>query len=141
MIFVNGLNRVNQTLRSPLLILAMSYLGFCLSTVQPKDLQVPNTCLTVPAKLLAIDFSYITLAIFLICSKVRLPLWLTFLTFFLSRSQFPSSLIRRADELGWTVMVAALFWHLSSTMTRIPFHLLPSLTMSSPTFLAFWIKI
>jgi hypothetical protein len=31
---------------------------------------------------------------------------------------------------------AALFWHLSCTITRIPFHFPPYLTISSPTFLA-----
>lgn len=31
---------------------------------------------------------------------------------------------------------AALFWHFSWTITRMPFHLPPSLTISSPTFLA-----
>jgi hypothetical protein len=55
-------------------ILAIIYLGFCLSTVHPIERHVPKTCLTVPAKFLAIDFSSITLAIFLICSKVRFPL-------------------------------------------------------------------
>ena len=48
--------RINQTLISPLLILAITALGFCLSTVAPKERQVPKTCLTVPAKFLAIDF-------------------------------------------------------------------------------------
>lgn len=42
----------------------------------------------------------------------------------------------RAEEVGWTLISAALFWHLSCTMTLIPFHFPPSLTMSSPTFLA-----
>lgn len=42
----------------------------------------------------------------------------------------------KADEVGWTMIYAALFWHLSCTMTLMPFHLPPSLTMSSPTFLA-----
>lgn len=35
---------------------------------------------------------------------------------------------------------AALFWHFSWTMTLIPFHFPPSLTMSYPTFLAFYIS-
>ena len=83
----NVLNRYQfQTLISPLLILAMTCLGLCLSTVHPSERQVPRTCLTVPWKLLDIDFSSRTLAIFLICSNVRLPLWVTFLTFFLSLS-------------------------------------------------------
>ena len=42
----------------------------------------------------------------------------------------------RAEEVGWTVISAALFWHFSWTITLIPFHFPPSLTMSSPTFLA-----
>lgn len=47
----------NQILISPLLILAMSCFGLCLSTVQPTDRHVPKTDLTVPAKFLAKDFS------------------------------------------------------------------------------------
>ena len=42
----------------------------------------------------------------------------------------------KAEEVGLTLISAALFWHLSSTITLIPFHLPPSLMMSSPTFLA-----
>jgi len=49
--------------------------------------------------------------------------------------------MRSADELGLIVIYAALFWHLSWTITLIPFHFEPSLTMSSPTFLAFYIII
>jgi hypothetical protein len=60
----------------------------------------------------------------------------TFLVFFLSRSYPPSSLIIKADEVGWIMIYAALFWHLSWTITRIPFHFPPYLIISSPTFLA-----
>ena len=42
----------------------------------------------------------------------------------------------RAEDVGWTVISAALFWHFNCTMTLIPFHLPPSFTISSPTFLA-----
>ncbi len=59
---------------SPLLILAITCLGFNLSTVHPTERQLPRTDLTVPVKFLASDFSYIALAIFLTCSRVRLPL-------------------------------------------------------------------
>ena len=83
---IDGLNRDYQHFSSPLLILAMTCLGLCLSTEQPRERQVPRTCLTVPAKFLAMDFSSIILATFLTCSKVMLPLWFTFLTFFLSLS-------------------------------------------------------
>ncbi len=76
----------DQTLISLLLILVINCLGLCLSTVQPRERQVPSTLLTVPEKFLAIDFSSMTLATFLTCSKVRFPLWLMFLTFFLSLS-------------------------------------------------------
>lgn len=79
-----GLN--NQILSSPLLILAIICLGFCLSTVHPIERQVPKTDLTVPVKFLARDFSSTALAIFLTCSRVRFPLWVTFLVFFLSLS-------------------------------------------------------
>ena len=121
---------------SPLLIFCITTLGLILSTVHPMERQVPNTDLTVPVRLFAKDLSSTALAIFLTCSRVRLPLWVTFLTFFLSLSYPPSSLMMRADEVGWTVISAALFWHLSWTITLIPFHFPPSLTISSPTFLA-----
>ena len=42
----------------------------------------------------------------------------------------------KADEVGWMVIYAALFWHLSWTITLIPFHFPPSLTISYPIFLA-----
>ena len=41
------------------------------------------------------------------------------------------------DE-GLMVISAFLFWHLRLTMILMPFHLAPSLTMSSPTFLGFF---
>jgi hypothetical protein len=79
---IKSLNNIsNQTLSSPLVSLAMTSLGDCLSTVHPMERQVPKTCFTVPVKFLAIDFSSMTLAIFLTCSKVRLPLWVTFFDF------------------------------------------------------------
>jgi hypothetical protein len=64
----------DQTLSSPLVSLAITSFGFCLSTVHPIERQVPKTCLTVPVKFLAIDFSYMTFATFLTCYKVRFPL-------------------------------------------------------------------
>ena len=64
----------NQILISPLLILAITCLGFNLSTVHPTDRQLPSTDLTVPVKFLANDFSYIVLAIFFTCSNVKFPL-------------------------------------------------------------------
>lgn len=103
----------NQILISPLLILATICLGLCLSTVHPTDRQLPSTDLTVPARFLASDFYSIARAIFLTCYKVRFPLWVTFLVFFLSRSYPPSSLMIKAEEVGCTVISAALFWHLS----------------------------
>lgn len=101
----------DQTLSSLLLILAIICFGFCLSTVQPTDKHDPKTCLTVPANDFAIDFSSITFEIFFTCSKVRFPLCVTFLTFFLSLSYPPSYLITNAEDVGLTVISAALFWH------------------------------
>ena len=129
-------NKGDQILISPLLIFWIRALGLILSTVHPIDRQVPNTDLTVPVRFFARDFSSTVLAIFLTCSRVRFPLWVTFLTFLRSRSYPPNSLMMSADEVGWTEISAALFWHLSWTITLIPFHLPPSLTISSPTFLA-----
>lgn len=54
----------NQILSSPLLIFAITCLGFSLSTVQPTDKQVPKTDFTVPVRFLAKDFSSTALAIF-----------------------------------------------------------------------------
>jgi len=42
----------------------------------------------------------------------------------------------KAEEEGKMEISAVLFWHLSSTMTLIPFHLPLSLMISYPTFLA-----
>ncbi len=67
-------NQSNHTLSSPLVSLAITSFGDCLSTVHPMERQVPKTCFTVPVKFLAIDFYSITLATFLTCSKVRFPL-------------------------------------------------------------------
>lgn len=54
-----GLNKFyfDHTLIYPLVSLAITSFGFCLSTVHPIERQVPKTCLTVPVKFLAIDFS------------------------------------------------------------------------------------
>ena len=46
----------------------------------------------------------------------------------------------RAEADGITTTVAALFWHLSSIMTLIPFHFWVSFWISSPIFLAFYIR-
>ena len=46
----------------------------------------------------------------------------------------------RAEDVGLTVIYAVLFWHLSCTITLIPFHLPPYFTMSYPTFFAFYIN-
>lgn len=51
----------------------------------------------------------------------------------------PISLINKAEEVGKMEMVAALFWHLSSTIHLIPYHpFLPSFMISSWIFLAFY---
>ena len=129
-----------QILISPLLIFWIRAFGLILSTVQPMDRHVPKTDFTVPVKFLARDFSSTVLAIFFTCSRVRLPLCVTFLTFFRSRSYPPSSLMMSADEVGWTEIYAARFWHLSWTITLIPFHFPPYFTISSPTFFAFYFR-
>lgn len=86
-IYINVLNFYgHSTLSSPELILAIIDFTGCPSTVAPRDCADPRTCLTVPVKVLASDFSSITLATFLIYSSVRFPLCLTFLTFFRSLS-------------------------------------------------------
>jgi hypothetical protein len=73
--FYGNLNKSNnQIFNSPLLILAITCLGFSLSTVHPTERQLPKTDLTVPARFLAKDFSYKVRAIFLTCSKVKFPL-------------------------------------------------------------------
>jgi len=76
----------NHILISPLLILAITCFGLSLSTVHPTERQLPKTDFTVPDKFLASDFSSTALAIFLTCSSVRFPLWVTFFVFFLSLS-------------------------------------------------------
>ena len=98
------LNNRDHNFISLLLIFYITTLGLILSTVHPIDRQVPKTDFTVPVKLLARDLSSTALAIFLTCSRVRLPLWVTFLTFFLSLSYPPSSLMIRADDVGWTII-------------------------------------
>jgi hypothetical protein len=50
----------------------------------------------------------------------------------------PSSLMSKALEEGLMVISAFLFWQRRLTMILIPFHLAPSLMMSSPTFFGFY---
>merc|ERR1719506_2009840 len=57
-----------------------------------------------------------------------------FFVFFRSRLGSFSSLIMRLVALGSTSTLAFLFWIVSLTVTRIPFHAEVPLTMSSPTF-------
>merc|ERR1719454_219438 len=57
-----------------------------------------------------------------------------FFVFFLSRFGSFSSLITRLVALGSTSTFAARFWMVSLTVTRMPFHALVPLTISSPTF-------
>ena len=75
-----------STLSSPELIFPMIALTVYPSTVAPKDYAVPRTYLTVPVNVLANDFSSTALATLMTYSRVKFPLCLTFLVFFLSLS-------------------------------------------------------
>ena len=86
---------------------------------------------------LAILFSCIILATLITYYKVRFPLCLTFLTFFLSLGASPNSFINNADDVGKIVISAALFYTLNYTIYLIPFYYPEILMISSPTFLAF----
>merc|ERR1719195_1235486 len=110
-------------------------LGFCPSTVQPTAKHVPRTSFTVPLDSLARLLLRICLAMSKMVSFVRLPLCLMFLVFFLSRRGSFRALITRLVALGSTSTFAWRFWIESRTVTRMPFHWLVPLTMSSPTFL------
>merc|ERR1719231_147657 len=64
----------------------------------------------------------------------RLPLCLMFLVFLRSRRGSLSALMTRLVALGSTSTLAALFWIVRRTVTRMPFHWLGPLTMASPIF-------
>merc|ERR1740129_954483 len=105
------------------------------STVQPTALAVPRTSLTVPLNSLARLLDLICRQTSKTCSLVRLPLCLMFLVFLRSLSGSFSCLMRRLVAFGSTSTLAALFWIVSLTVTRMPFQADVPLTMSSPTFL------
>merc|ERR1719436_1200063 len=69
------------------------------------------------------------------CSLVKLPLCLMFLVFLRSLSGSLSCLMMRLVAFGSTSTLAARFWIVSRTVTRMPFQAAVPLTMSSPTFL------
>lgn len=58
---------------SPLLTFSVTSCGFCPSTEQPIDEQVPRISRTAPAKSFARDRPFVLRAISMICSMVKLP--------------------------------------------------------------------
>lgn len=138
-------------------------LGFCLqrwhrrrvyqelSHRKPVSYAVPMICLTVPANVLESDFGWISVAIFLIWARVKLPVCLSkrmmsevevrcvrIFSFFLVLAGSLSSLMTSAGAVGWILTVAARFWQCNSTITLTFLYLAVSLMISSPTFLAFY---
>merc|ERR1719440_1330363 len=113
---------------------AVRSIGFCPSTVQPTALHVPRTSFTVPQNSFAWLFGRICRQTLKNWSLVRFPLCWMFFTFFRSRSGSFSSLMTRDVAFGTTSTLAARFWIVSRTVTRIPFQALVAFTMSSPTF-------
>merc|ERR1719247_547922 len=104
------------------------------STEHPTALQVPRTSLTVPLNSLAKLLERIWRATLKMISFERLPLCLIFFVFLRSRLGSLSSLMIKLVAFGSTSTLAALFWIVSLTVTRMPFHAAVPLTMSSPTF-------
>lgn len=103
--------------RTPLLISAKISFAGLPSTVHPMDTQVPNISLTVPSKVLAMDFGLMVEATFLTSSRDKFPLcWIPFL---LVCGSF-KALIRRVEADGTTSTWACLFWIISFTVTRRP---------------------
>merc|ERR1719226_212467 len=68
------------------------------------------------------------------CSFVKLPLCLMFFVFLRSRRGSFNCLMIRLVAFGSTSTLAARFWIVNRTVTRMPFQALVPLTMSSPTF-------
>ena len=77
--------------------------------MQPNETHVPKTYLTVPAKVFERLLCSTNFATFLTYSKVKSPVCLTFLTFFLSLGSSANSLIKSEDAVGNIVISAALF--------------------------------
>merc|ERR550514_1146753 len=63
-----------------------------------------------------------------------MPLCLMFFVFLRSLNGSFNSLITKLVAFGSTLTFAARFWIVKTTVTRMPFHWLVPLTMSSPTF-------
>ena len=94
---------------SPSFIFLITSFGLNLLTVHPKETQVPKTYLSVPAKVFERLLCSTNFATFLTYSKLKSPLCLIFLTFFLSLASSFNSLINNADAVGNIVISAALF--------------------------------
>merc|ERR1719356_651256 len=111
-----------------------SAMGFMPSTVQPTALHVPRTSLTVPLNSLARLLGRICLTMSNSCCFVRFPLCLMFFVFLRSRNGSLSCLMTKLVAFGSTSTLAARFWIVRRTVTRMPFHWFVPFTMSSPTF-------
>merc|ERR1719311_1896479 len=120
---------------SSLSMAACNAIGLLPLTVHPTALQVPRTSLTVPLNSFARLLFRICRAMLKIVSFGRLPLCLMFFVFLRSRLGSLSSLMTRLVAFGSTSTLAARFWIVSLTVTRMPFHADVPFTMSSPTFL------
>merc|ERR1719491_2665428 len=120
---------------SSLSIASCRDMGFIPSTVQPTALAVPRTSFTVPLNSLERLLLLICRQTSKICSFVRSPLCLIFLVFLRSLSGSFNCLMMRLVALGSMSTLAARFWMVSLTVTRMPFHAPVPFTMSSPTFL------
>mmetsp|Transcript_103885 Transcript_103885/g.332982 ORF Transcript_103885/g.332982 Transcript_103885/m.332982 type:complete len:202 (-) Transcript_103885:10-615(-) len=119
---------------SSLSMASWSAMGLQPSTVQPTALQVPSTSLTVPLNSLAKLLGLICRTMSKSCTFVKLPLCLMFLVFLRSRNGSFSCLMTKLVAFGSTSTLAARFWMVRRTVTRMPFHVLVPFTMSSPTF-------
>merc|ERR1719189_1540923 len=119
---------------SSLSMASCSDMGFMPSTVQPTALAVPKTSFTVPLNSLERLLNLIWRQMSKSCSFVKLPLCLMFLVFLRSLSGSFNCLMMRLVALGSTSTLAARFWIVSLTVTRMPFQAAVPLTMSSPTF-------
>merc|ERR1719331_2241097 len=104
------------------------------STVQPTALQLPRISLTVPLNSFARLFGRICRAIVKMVSFDKLPLCLMFFVFLRSRFGSFNSLMIKLVAFGSTSTLAARFWMVSLTVTRMPFQADVPLTMSSPIF-------
>merc|ERR1712094_13930 len=110
-------------------------MGLLPSMLHPTALAVPRTSLQMPLNSLAKLLGRIWRTTLRNWAFVRLPLCLMCLTFLRSRIGSLSSLMMRLVAFGSTSTLAARFWIVSLTVTRMPFHADVPFTMSSPTFL------